>query len=387
MSKLPSNIKLFYLYIFLNRLDMWLPIIVLFILDKGFSLAQYAILDATWYIANLIFEVPTGAITDRYGKKNSLLISALALSLSLFILAFGNNFLAIFLSYVLWGFASSFETGTYDAFVYDSLKQTNREADFRRVRGRISAIAILASALGSALAGQLGSIDLALPILLTACVALFLIPLILSFKEPDVSDAREPSYLMHIRASLSYALHHKLVGLLLLYSAVIGTAIWGLYIFYQPLLTTFGISVEGIGFLYLIFRVTSAAGASLSDAIYTRVGRVTIYLIPLGFTISVISMGFFATPWVAGLILVNFFISGLYFPILRDLLNKNLPSNKRATVISLGSVISCLLSSIVYPLLGRIADLTSLQMTFKLLGLGVLICMTIILPLLRRETI
>jgi MFS family permease len=387
MGKMQSNIKLFYLYIFLNRLDMWLPIIVLFILDMGFSLAQYAILDATWYIATLIFEVPTGAITDRVGKKNSLLISALVLSISLFILAFGNNFLAIFLSYVLWGFASSFETGTHDAFVYDSLKQTNRESDFRSVRGRITAIAILASALGSALAGQLGSIDLALPILLTACVALFLIPLILSFKEPDVSDAREPSYTLHIRASLRYALQHKLVGLLLLYSAVIGTAIWGLYIFYQPLLTTFGISVEGIGLLYLIFRVTSAAGAYFSDTIYTRVGSVTVYLIPLGFTISVISMGFFITPWVVCLILVNFFISGFYFPILRDLLNQNLPSNKRATVISLGSVISCLLSSIVYPLLGRIADLTSLQMTFKLLGSGILICMTIILPLLRREII
>lgn len=387
MGKMQSNIKLFYLYIFLNRLDMWLPIIVLFILDMGFSLAQYAILDATWYVATLIFEVPTGAIADRYGKKNSLFVSALVLSLSLFILAFANNFLTIFLSYVLWGFASSFETGTHDAFVYDSLKQINREADFRSVRSRISAIAILASALGSALAGHLGSIDLALPILLTACVTLFLIPLVFSFREPEVSEAREPSYTLHIRASLRYALHHKLVGLLLLYSAIIGTAIWGLYIFYQPLLTTFGISVERIGLLYLIFRLTSAAGAYFSDAIYTRVGSVTIYLIPLGFTISVISMSFFVTPWVIGLILVNFFISGFYFPILRDLLNQNLPSSKRATVISLGSVMSCLLSSIVYPLLGRIADLTSLQMTFKVLGLGILICMTTILPLLRQETI
>ena len=255
------------------------------------------------------------------------------------------------------------------------------------MRGRISAIAILASALGSVLAGQLGSIDLALPIILTACVTLLLIPLIFSFREPDVSDAREPSYTLHIRASLRYALHHKLVGLLLLYSAVIGTAIWGLYIFYQPLLTNFGISVEGIGLLYLIFRLTSAVGAYLSDTIYTRVGSVIIYLIPLGFTISVISMGLLVTPWVVCLILVNFIISGFYFPILRDLLNQNLPSSKRATVISLGSVMSCLLSSIVYPLLGRIADLTSLQMTFKVLGLGILVCMTIILPLLRRETI
>jgi len=59
---LESNIRLFYVYVFLNRLEMWLPTVVLFLLDSGFTLTQYALVDTVWYVATLVFEVPTGVI-------------------------------------------------------------------------------------------------------------------------------------------------------------------------------------------------------------------------------------------------------------------------------------------------------------------------------------
>jgi len=384
-DRMDSNIRLFYAYIFLNRLEMWLPVTVLFVTGKGVSLAKYTILDAMWYASTLAFEVPTGAVTDRYGKKISLLIAALLQSLSLFILAFGNTFLAMLISYVLWGFGASFETGTNDAFIYDSLKQMDREGDYRKVRGRIATLSFLAGACGSILAGYLGGIRLALPIVLTASIALLLCPLILLFKEPTVSDAREPSYLLHIKESVHYVLDHRLALLLILYSSILATAVWGLHDFYQPLLRSFDISVERIGLLYLTFRLSSAAGASLSDRVYKGVGRVSIYLLPLCFTLAVLGMGFLVTPWVIGFILVIYFIEGLYYPILNALLNRNIPSGKRATIISLGSVLDCLAGCVAYPALGRIADLASLQAAFRVLGLGMLVGMSLVLPLLRRE--
>jgi MFS family permease len=97
-----SNIRLFYAYIFLNRLDIWLPIVVLFVQDRGFSLAQYTTLDAVWYVSTLVFEIPTGVVTDRYGKKASLLVAAALQSFSLFILAIAKTFLLMIVSYVLW---------------------------------------------------------------------------------------------------------------------------------------------------------------------------------------------------------------------------------------------------------------------------------------------
>jgi hypothetical protein len=91
------------------------------------------------------------------------------------------------------------------------------------------------------------------------------------------------------------------------------------------------------------------------------------------------------TPWAVVFIFVIYFLNGLYLPILNDLLNKNLPSSKRATIISLGSVLSCLMGCVLYPTLGRIADLVSLQMTFLVLGLGMLGSMALLLIFMRRE--
>lgn len=385
MHKIQSNVRIFYFYIFLNRLEMWLPVVVLFVQHKGFSLAQYTTLDAVWYISTLIFEVPTGVVTDRYGKKISLLIAASLQSFSLFILAFANSFFWMLVSYVMWGFASSFETGTTDAFIYDSLKQINREGDYGRVRSRITTLTLLAAALGSIMAGYLAGIRLALPIILTASIALLLCPVILFFTEPKVSDVREPSHLLHIRESIRYVSYHRLVALLIVYSSVLATAVWGLHDFYQPLLSSFEIPVERIGLLYLLFRLCGVVGARLSDPIHSTMGKAVIYLIPLCFTASVFCMGFLITPWVILCIFVVYFIEGFYYPILNVLLNKNLPSSKRATIISLGSVLSCLMGSVVYPSLGKIADVFSLQMTFKVLGLGMLASMSLILVFLAKR--
>jgi MFS family permease len=385
MVRMRTNIQLLYVYMFLNRLEMWLPIIVLFVQERGFSLTQYTILDAVWYASTLLFEIPTGVITDRYGRKISLLVAVLVQSFSLFIVAYAHTFSAMFIAYVLWGFGSSFETGTHDAIIYDTLDQINRASDYRKVRGRMASLAILAGALGSVLAGYLGGIQLALPIILTASIALLMFPLLLFLNEPEVTQSMEPSHLLHLKRSIHYLSNNRLVSLLILYSAFMVTAVWGLYDFYQPFLGSFGIGVEAIGLLYLFFRLFGVAGAQFSDSIFRAIGKYSIYLIPLCFSVSVLCMGFFNNPLVIAVIFLIFFLDGVRFPIINDLINQNLPSSRRATIISLGSVLSCLMGCIVYPALGRIADVLSLQMTFRVLGFGLCVVMSMVLLFLRRE--
>jgi len=385
MQKIQRNIQLIYAYLFLNRLELWIPVIVLFLQDRGFTLTEYTILDAVWYASTLIFEIPTGIVTDRYGTKISLLISGLAQAVALFLTAWAHSFAMIFFAYVLWGFGASFETGTYDVLLYDSLKQCNRESDYRKVRGRVTTLSILAAAIGSILAGFLGGIELALPIFLTGVLAVLTLPLILALREPEVSQVRDPSHLVHLKESVRYISRRRFVALLILYSAIMSTAIWGLHEFYQPFLSSFGIQVETIGILYLFFRLFSVAGAHFSDALFRIIGRISVFLIPPIFVVSVLAMGSIRTPWVIAFIFVIYFLNGFYLPIVNDLLNKNLPSSKRATIISLGSVISCLLGCILYPMLGRIADLISLQRTFQVLGFGMLGAMALLLFSMRRE--
>jgi MFS family permease len=385
MRSLERNIRWFKLYMFLNRLDMWQPVVVLFVLERGFTLTEYAVVDAVWYVSTVIFEVPTGLLTDRYGKKPSLCVALLSQAAALFVLACATSFLALFVSYVLWGFASSFETGTTDAFVFDSLKQMRREGEYRKIAGTIKTLVILAAAFGSILAGLLGGIGLALPIVATASIALLLLPLMFLLNEPDVSDVRQPSHWLHLKESLRYLRRHRPVTLLLLYPAIMETAVWGLYMFYQPLLRSFHVSVQHMGLLYFCFRLLGAAGARLSDPAYKVAGRACIYLIPGAFAACVLCLGLLVTPWAIGAIFVIFFLAGLYYPTVNALVNQSLPSGSRATILSAGSVLSCSMGAIAYPLLASLADATSLHTGITALSIGFVALMAPVLVLLGRQ--
>lgn len=380
------NIKLFYIYIFFLKFDLWFAVVPLFFLDKGFNLTQFTLAGSIWYISNLLFEVPAGSLADRLGKKVSMLVALLSLSLSLFILAFSQSFFHVFTAYVLWGFSASFETGTYTAFLYDSLKSSRKEGDFRKVMGRVSALTIIAAALGSIASGYLGSVDLSLPIKINASIPLLLSPFLLFFREPKVANVREPTYLLHIKKSVRYISGHKLVACLVLYTSILGAGVWALHSFYQPLLDSFGVPVERIGVLYSTFRLAGAAGAYLADPFYGAVGKISVYLVPLFLVSSVLSISWLTTPWiVAVFIFLNFFISGIYPPILSALLNENLPSGKRATIISFRSLLHSLFSSSINPALGRVADLFSLSMAFRSAGVGIFLSMSLIVVMLRKE--
>jgi len=382
---MPPDIRLFQVFAFLARLDLWDAVYVLFLLGRGFSLAQYGVLDSLWYAGTLLFEVPTGALTDRYGKRISFLLSLFSTSLAFLVIASTRSFFVMSAAFALWGFASSFETGTYSAFLFDSLKELNSESAYERLFGRVTTLQILASALGGVIAGYLAGIDLSLPILGTALISLLLCPLVLLFREPRVASARDLNFRLHIRESVRYIWDRPLVAALLGYGAIMGAALWALRIFYQPLLRSSGAPVQVIGLSYVAFKLLAAAGAHVSHSIHRRLGVIVVYIIPLGLAIAVLALGFVVTPVILSLILVVFFIEGLYQPIVSALLNQNVPSCKRATIISLGSFVSCGISLLVNTPLGWIGDALSLRAAFQVIGMGILSCMGLLFLFVRRE--
>jgi len=133
---MPTQVRLFQLFAFLSRLELWGAVHVLFLLQRGFSLMQYGLLDTMWYVGSVLFEVPTGALADRLGNRAALLLAMVSQACSFALIAVARSFWAMAAAFTLWGLASAFETGTYSAFLYDSLKQAGQESDYGAVHGR-----------------------------------------------------------------------------------------------------------------------------------------------------------------------------------------------------------------------------------------------------------
>ena len=95
--------------------------------------------------------------------------------------------------------------------------------------------------------------------------------------------------------------------------------------------------------------------------IYLSLGIITSF-IPLGFNSSMFGLVF---------ILVIYLLRGIVTPILRNAINKNTTSNKRATVLSIRSFIIRISFAICAPILGYIAENYSLANSFYVLALVV----------------
>jgi MFS family permease len=182
-STFASNIPRFYWYTALKGFGFGLFVALWLIYlqqQRGLSLTQAAIIDATFFIAAALGELPTGIVADTFGRKTSLVVGAALLGVGMLAWAFAPTMPLIMLAYVLLAVGNNFLTGAEDAFFYETLQRTGRAGDYARLVGRVSAIMLGALALGSAASGLLAALDLLMPFLIAGLSFLALLGIVLT---------------------------------------------------------------------------------------------------------------------------------------------------------------------------------------------------------------
>src|SRR5690606_36012047 len=126
---MPRNLQLYPWYLTLYSCFFWLPVFFLYF-SRRVSPDEVLILEAIYYAAVVLLEVPSGYASDRLGRKLTLLLSALCFSLAYTLFAASEGFLALAVAQALLGAAFALNSGTDSAFHYDSLQALGREAEF-----------------------------------------------------------------------------------------------------------------------------------------------------------------------------------------------------------------------------------------------------------------
>ena len=88
-----KNIRTYYFYSTFFALIILGPVIVLYYLAKGLSFTQIMTLQSVAAISFFIFEVPTGVIADRWGRKLSLLWEVVLWAVSFLLYIIGSGFI------------------------------------------------------------------------------------------------------------------------------------------------------------------------------------------------------------------------------------------------------------------------------------------------------
>jgi len=153
-------------------------------------------------IADAVFEVPTGILSDRVGRKKTIMFGALASILYSICFAFGGSFLMLALGAVLQGLSVAFYSGNNDALLHDSLTESGKEKEFHDFLGKLSSLFQLALAVGAVLGSILANSSFALVMWLSVISQVICFIISLQIIEPNIHVKKSSNIYEHMKEAV-----------------------------------------------------------------------------------------------------------------------------------------------------------------------------------------
>ena len=374
-----SNIPRYFLYIALKSFGFgfFIAIWVIYLQqERGLTLAEAAMIDATFFVAATLGEVPTGVVADIHGRTASLKIGVALICLSTFGWLLAPNVPLLVLAYAVMGIGATFLSGAEDALFYESLAAVGRSDDYVRLAGRISATYLGAGALASVLSGFVASISLALPFLIAGFLLLCALGVVFTLKEPQhtatidtprkssTAILREAWALMRARPALRYPMFY------LTLIPIVSYMVDG--VFLQPQALALGVPIAGIGFVVMVVQLTHMAGATYAHRLRARFSEVRlVYAAPLVIVASLLLLAQFQVAPALLFILAIGFITSSVRPLVLGRIQSQVSNDIRATMISFQSLMFTCLLVVIQPSLAFVADRAGLPVAYVALAAGI----------------
>lgn len=360
-----KNIKTYYVYSTFADLLIIGPIITLFLFAKGLTFTQIMLLASISSIMIVAFEVPTGAIADKIGRKYSLVLGNLLWGICLLGYIFSNHFIFFIISEVAFSLGAAFKSGADTALIYDSLKMEGREQEFQHVEGHARSLSLYALAVGAIVAGFVYKINMYLPMIISIGFMVIAAIIASTLKEPPIKKEHEnvQSYLKQIKESGKYILSHEKIKAIIFYSMIFYIFSRASFWYYQPYMAGVNIPVEYFGVIFFAFNIVAALSSKYSYKIMNLTKPKTLTFMSLLMIVSFILLGTIHI-WIGvAAILLQQVARGIYRPVTTKYLNKHIPSDKRATLLSFQSFTANIASAAAMPLLGLLSDSTNIFTT------------------------
>ena len=372
--KYKRNIKLDYLHKLVRNINFTQGFWLLFLLVvKDFNLFEVGILEMVFHLTSVTMEVPTGVIADVFGRKTSRVLGILSYFIYIFIMIFSSSYIIILIGFIFCGLSFTFESGSGEALVYDSLKLMGKEDTFMKVNGYKEVIFQIAASISLLLSGYLISISFNLTYYMTLGFYLIALIVILLMKETPIVrkvksiNIKQLLYNQYI-VSTKVVMRNKRLLFLIIIGAMMAAPITTLYLYLPDYLRDLGYSYLEMGLLLGFHSGLAAMGGFFAHRLEKKYKEKKIlYFIPLFITIS------FWLVLVEQIIIIPFLILGffdsIFYVVLLDYINKIVPSEIRATVLSFNGMMFSFVMILIFPLIGLISNFYGLWIGYLILAI------------------
>ena len=381
LKKLPDYVWKFYAYRGLSSLGLaiQMPILTLFLLDRGFSMATIGVFLGVMWFSVFALEVPTGIVADKFSRKWSVCLGLIFQGICFLIFATTSSFILVLSGYLFFAMGSTLRSGAGSALLYDSLKSDGREEEFHKTIGNAISIGMIGSVAGNILCGVIVRFTgLSGPFWAAVIILMLASTLPAMIKEPSILlegrikdkaltfKNQVLSYLRHVKESFRFVGASSVLIFLIFINLVIMRMFQQLHgYFSQPYLKSFAYSAEQISYFFAGFSAITALFAKFSATVKKYLGGKERRAFLLIVFIGTVSLFFLAYAPIGLIAVLAFFglniMRGLFMPFLQDSLNRRIPSDKRASCLSIATAGQALIGIVTLPLFGYFADEFSLK--------------------------
>ncbi|HDL4704444.1 TPA: MFS transporter, partial [Mannheimia haemolytica] len=148
-----NNISKLLVFGFFGSLFFERSLWMIYLHGKGFTISEISFFQIGLNVSMFIFEIPSGFISDRFGRKSAMLLGSAFTIIYFMGMLFANSAFSIFLFFVIYGFGIALLSGTEQSLIYDELLYKRRKKLYHQIIARYNFISISALAFSSFLGG------------------------------------------------------------------------------------------------------------------------------------------------------------------------------------------------------------------------------------------
>lgn len=364
---LKQQLRCIYTSDFFSGLRITDAVWVALLAARGFSLWEIGLAESVFHVVSLLCEVPSGMAADLLGRRKTLLSGGVLTVTCNLLMAFAPNLFTICFAMGLNALAMTMFSGTFTALVYDSLKTEGREDEYIQVSANSSQISMLANAIGSLASLLKRFLGFAGFYLLSAAFEGVSTAALALMEEPIVTKAQAsrgkqtlralPEQFRQLVRDSLHVLHTcPMAGKLIASSALISVPSYLTKMFLQQRLVELGWPTELLFLPLLLGGLACVAGTEVGRRVRCRSMRRLYSACALLCGVGTLLVGA-APAWggILGMMLVQGVLE-VYLLHESQKLNDAIPSDQRATLISVDGMAYSLLMIPASPLVGAVGD-------------------------------
>ncbi len=355
-SKIHKNIKLLAWFNFFTDFKLYAPVAIIYFTKISGSYALGMSIFSITMLSAAIFEMPTGIFSDLIGRKKTIILGALASVLYTIFYAIGGNYNFLVIGAILEGLSRSFYSGNNNALLYDSLTETQQEAEYHTFLGKVSSMFQIGLAIAAIAGGMIANWSFALVMWLSVIPQVLCLIVGINMADTMNHATKSANVFIHTKKALKQFARNKKLRLLSL-ASILSYALGESAYQFRSAFVNLLWPIWAVGIANALSNIGAAISFYFSGSLIKKFKEFKILIIGSVYNriINILALCFpnILSP---ALMATSSLFYGVASTAKENLLQKEFNSNQRATMGSLNSLFGSMLFAIISFMLGLFAD-------------------------------